>query len=138
MSAELAGSEPLLGAFSNTFAEKYDLEKAMFFRRLARVCLFRFLTLLGCFGGSLWRGFCTNIDCSLENATSQKAWFYLGISTVLTVAAGPGSIKGEKNTHAEAMPVSGSIKNSSANVFDDFREPRGAKVCSLFDQLCFS
>ena len=42
---------------------------------------------------------------------------YLGISTVLTVAAGPGSIKGEKNTQAEAMPVLGSRKNSSANDF---------------------
>ena len=40
-----------------------------------------------------------------------------GINTVLTVAAGPGSIQGEKNTHAEAMPVLGSRKNSSANDF---------------------
>ena len=108
---------PCWGAFSSTFAEKYTLEKDVFFRSLARVPFFRFLSLLGGFGGALWRGFCANIDCSLENATSQKAWFYLGISTVLTVAAGPGSIKGEKNTHAEAMPVLGSRKNSSANDF---------------------
>ena len=89
----------------------------VFFWSLARTPFFRFLLLLGGFGGALWRGFCANIDCSLENATSQKAWFYLGISTVLTVAAGPGSIKGEKNTHAAAMPVLGSRKNSSANDF---------------------
>ena len=77
----------------------------MFFGSLARVPFFRFLSLLGGFGGALWRGFCANIDCSLENATSQKAWFYLGISTVLTVAAGPGSIQGEKNAHVEAIPA---------------------------------
>ena len=106
-----------LGGFSSTFAEKYALEKEVFFGGLPRAFFFRFLTLLGCFGGSLWRGFCANIDCSLENATSQKAWFYVGISTVLTVAAGPGSIKGEKNKHAEAMPVLRSRKNSSANDF---------------------
>ena len=117
MSAELAGGVPCWGAFSSTFAEKYTLKKEVFFRSLPRVPFFRFLSLLGGFGGALWRGFCANIDCSLENATSQKAWFYLGISTVLTVAAGPGSIKGEKNTHAEAMPVLGSRKNSSANDF---------------------
>ena len=64
----------------------------MFFRSLPRFS--RFLTLLGGFGGALWRGFCTNIDCSLENTTP---WFYPGVSTVLTVAAGPGSIKGEKH-----------------------------------------
>ena len=108
---------PCWEAFWSTFAEKYALEKEVFFGSLARVSFFRFLALLGCFGGSLWRGFCANIDCSLENATSQKAWFYLGISTVLTVAAGPGSLQGEKNTHAEAMPVLGSRKNSSANDF---------------------
>ena len=109
-----------MGGFSSTFAEKYALEKEVFFRSLPKDFLFRFLTLLGCFGGALWRDFCTNIDCSLENTTSQKAWFYPRISTVLTVAAGPGSIKGEKNTHAEAMPVLGSRKNSSANDFRRF------------------
>ena len=106
-----------MGGFSGTFAEKYALEKEVFFRSLARVFFFRFLVLWGCLGEALWKGFCANIDCSLENATSQKAWFYLGISTVLTVAAGPGSFQGEKNTHAEAMPVLGSRKNSSANDF---------------------
>ena len=106
-----------LGGFSNTFAEKYALEKEVFFTSLPRVSFFSFLSLLGGFGGALWRGFCTNIDCSLENATSQKAWFYPGISTVLTVAAGPGSLQGEKNTHAEAMPVLGSRKSRSANDF---------------------
>ena len=115
--ADLTGYLFCLKAFSSTFAEKYALEKEVFFRSLPRVFFFRFLSLLGGFGGALWRGFCANIDCSLENATSQKAWFYPGISTVLTVAAGPGSIKGEKNTHAEAMPVLGSRKNSSANDF---------------------
>ena len=104
-----------MGGFSNTFAEKYALEKEVFFRSLPKELLFRFLTLLGCFGGALWRDFCTNIDCSLENATSQKAWFYVGISIVLPVAAGPGSLQGEKNTHAEAMPVLGSRKSRSAN-----------------------
>ena len=98
---------------------------------------FRFLSLLGGFGGALWRGFCANIDCSLENATSQKAWFYLGISTVLTVAAGPGSIKGEKNTHAEAMPVLGSRKTAPQTIFDDFREPRGATFWTVFDKMLF-
>ena len=106
-----------LGGFSTTFAEKYALEKEVFFRSLPRVPFFRFLSLWGGFGGALWRDFCTNIDCSLENATSQKAWFYRGISTVLTVAAGPGSLQGEKNTYAEAMPGLGSRRNSPANVF---------------------
>ena len=115
--ADLAGHMSCWKAFSSTFTEKYALEKEVFFRSLARVPFFRFLTLLGCFGGALWRGFCANIDCSRENATSQKPLFYLGISTVLTVAAGPGSIKGEKNTHAEAMPVLGSRKSSPANDF---------------------
>ena len=117
LSAELAGGAPLFGGLFVTFAEKYALEKEVFWGGLPRAFFFRFLTLLGCFGGSLWRGFCTNIDCSLENATSQKAWFYLGISTVLTVAAGPGSLQGEKNTQAEAMPVLGSRKRSSGNDF---------------------
>jgi len=115
LSAELTGSAPLFGGLFVTFAEKYALEKKVFFGSLPRVPFFRCLSLLGGFGGALWRDFCTNIDCSLENATSQKAWFYIGISTVLTVAAGPGSLQGEKNTHAEAMPVLGSRKNSSAN-----------------------
>jgi hypothetical protein len=114
---KVTGRVSFFKAFLSTVAEKYTLEKEVFFRSLARVPFFRFLSLLGGFGGTLWRGFCTNIDCSLENATSQKAWFYVGISTVLTVAAGPGSIKGEKNRHAEAMPVLGSRKNSSANYF---------------------
>ena len=96
---------------------KVHSRKRNVFLKPARSVFFRFLSLLGGFGGALWRGFCANIDCSLENATSQKAWFYLGISTVLTVAAGPGSIKEEKNTHAEAMPVLGSRKSSSANDF---------------------
>ena len=104
-------------AFSSTFAEKYTLEKDMFFRSIARVPFFRFLSLLGVLGGTLWRGFCANIECSLENATSQKPWFHLGISSVLTVAAGPRSIQGEKNTHAEAMPVLGRRKSSSRNDF---------------------
>ena len=123
----VAGGMSCLRAFSSTFAEKCALEKEVSFRSLPRVFFFRFITLLGCFGGALWRGFCANSDCSLENATSQKAWFYLGISTVLTVAAGPGSIQGEKNTHAEAMPVLGSRKAAPQTVFDDFREPRGAR-----------
>ena len=106
-----------MGGFSSTFAEKYALEKEVFFRSLPRVPLFSFLSLLGGFGGALWKGFCANIDCSLENATSQKAWFYLGISTVLTVAAGTGSLQGEKNTHAEAMPGLGRRKSRSANDF---------------------
>ena len=106
-----------MGAFLSTSAEKYALEKEVFCRSLARVIFFRFLSLLGGFGGALWRGFCANIGCRRENATSQKAWFYLRISTVLTLAAGPGSIQGEKNTHAETMPVLGSRKNSSANDF---------------------
>ena len=84
----------MFGGFSSTFAEKYALEKEVFFTSLPRVPFFRVLSLLGGFGGALWRGFCANVDCSLENATSQKAWFYQGISTVLTVAAGPGSING--------------------------------------------
>ena len=117
MSPKVAGSVSCLGAFSSTFAEKYALEKEVFFKSLPKEFLFRCLTLLGGFCGALWRGFCANIDRSLENATSQKAWFYLGISTVLTLAAGPGSIQGEKNTHAETMPVLGSRKNSSANDF---------------------
>ena len=99
----------------------------MFSRSLPKEFLFRFLTLLGGFGEALWRGFCANIDCSRENATSQKALFYLGISTVLTVAAGPGSIKGEINTHAEAMPVLGSRKTAPQTISDDFKEPRGAR-----------
>ena len=113
----MTGGVSCLGVFSSTFAEKYALEKDVLFRSLVRVCFFRFLTLLGCFGGALWKGFCANIECSLENATSQKPWFYQGISTVLTVAAGPRSIQGEKNTHAEAMPVLGSRKSSSGNDF---------------------
>ena len=68
---------PCWEAFWSTFAEKYALEKEVFFRSLPRVPFFRFLSLLGGFGGALWKGFCANIDCSLENATSQKAWFYL-------------------------------------------------------------
>ena len=124
-------------AFSSTFPEKYTLEKEVFFRSLPRVPFFRFLSLLGGFGGALWKGFCANIDCSLENATSQKAWFYLGISTVLTVAAGPGSIKGEKSTHAEAIPVLGSRKTVPQTIFDGFREPRGARFWTFFDKMLF-
>ena len=89
----------------------------MFVRSLATVPFFRFLPLLGSFGESLRRGFCTNIDCSLDQATSWKPLFYPGVSTVLTVAAGPGSIQEEKNADAKAMPVLGSRKNSSANEF---------------------
>ena len=109
----------------------------MFFRSLPRMPFFRFLSLLGGFGGALWRGFCANIDCSLENATSQKAWFYPGFSTVLTVAAGPGSIKGEKNTHAEAMPVLGSRKTAPQTICDDFREPLGGRFWSRFVKMLF-
>ena len=67
--------------------------------------------------GTLWSGFSTNIDCSLENATSQTPWFNGGISTVLTAAAGPGSIQWEENAHAEKKPVLGIRKNRSANDF---------------------
>jgi hypothetical protein len=108
---------PCWGAFSSTFAEKYTLEKEVFLRSLAKVFFLRFLTLLGGFGGALWKGFCTNIECSLENAISQKPWFYKGVITVLTVAAGAAITQGEKNMHAEAMPVLGSRKNSSTTDF---------------------
>ena len=108
----------------------------MFFRSLPKEFLFRFLTLLGCFGGALCRDFCTNIDCRLENATSQKAWFYRGISTVLTVAAGPGSLPGEKNTHAEAMPVLASRKNRSANDFGRFLGTTGSHNLHNFGRKC--
>ena len=52
VSAELAGSVPLLGAFSSTFAEKYTLEKDVFFRSLARVPFFQISVALG----RLWWG----------------------------------------------------------------------------------
>ena len=132
MAPKVAGRVSSFKAFLSTCAEKYTLEKDVFFRSLARVPFFSFLSLLGGFGGALWRGLCANIDCSLENATSQKAWFYPGISTVLTVAAGPGSIQGEENRQAETMPVLGSRKNRSANqtIWDDCRDPRGGIVSS--------
>ena len=72
---KVAGTVSFFKAFLSTFAEKYTLEKDVFFRSLARVPFFRFLSLWGSFGGALWKGFCANIDCSLESATSQKAWF---------------------------------------------------------------
>ena len=125
-----------MGAFSSTFAEKYALEKQVFFRSLPGVFFFRFLTLWGSFGGALWRGFCANIDCSQENATSQKPWFYLGISIVLTVAAGPRSIQGAKNTHAEAMPVLGSRNNSAAQFSVLFFGAAGSHF-SCFAKMCF-
>ena len=122
---KVTGRMSCLGAFSSTFAEKYALEKEVFFGSLPRVCFFQISDAFGSLWWALWRGFCTNIDCSRENTTSQKPWFYPGISTVLTVAAGPGSIQGEKNAYAEAMPVLGSRKNSSANDFLTILGSRG-------------
>ena len=113
---------PCWEAFWSTFAEKYALEKEVFFGSLARVTF----QISGAFGMLWWDTLDANIDCSLEKATSQKPWFYQWISTVLTVAASPGSIQGEKNTHAEAIPVLGSRKNRSAQDLFDFREARGA------------
>ena len=82
-------------------------------------------------------GFCTSIDCSLENTTFHKPVFYHWISTVFAVAASPGSIRGEKNTQAETMPVLRSRKIGPQTFFDDFRDAHGAIVASFFDKIVF-
>ena len=66
------GGSPCRRAFSSTFAEKYVLEKEIFMGSLATGPFFKFLTLWGFSGGTLWKGFCTNIDCSLEKPISHK------------------------------------------------------------------
>ena len=62
---KVAGRVSSFKAFLSTCGEKYTHEKDWFFRSLARVPFFRFQSLLEGFGGTLWRGFYANIDCSL-------------------------------------------------------------------------
>ena len=52
---KVEGRVSFFKAFLSTFGEKYTLEKNVFFRSLARLPFFRFRSLLGGFGGALWR-----------------------------------------------------------------------------------
>ena len=88
----------LFGGLFEYICSKVRSGRRGVFQEPGHSVFFRFLTFSGCFSGALWIIFCTNIECSRENTTSRKPLFYLWISNVLTVAAGPGSIEGEK-TH---------------------------------------
>ena len=66
----------------------------------------------------------------------RKHGFTKGISTVLTVAAGPGSIQGEKNTHAEAMLVLWS-RNKLRKHFGMILGSRGEPDVAPFLTKCF-
>ena len=144
MSPEVTVDAPLLEVlFEHICQNERSGKRVVFCKPAQSVFLHRSLKPLGCFDGALWRGFCTNIDCSLESTTSQKPLFHIGMSTVLTVAAGPGSIQGEKTRKAETMPVFQSRKKGPPMILNDLgvhKEPEcGFPLikCCFFSEFFF-